>query len=453
MDRRLIALLVVAVAIPAQAAEVRIATWNVREGFTAEAIRERASDLRKFGEAVKPDVLLVQEIVSLDVLKAVRDAIGLKGYHVACSDFSPSDEPDFFAFEVGIISRYPLSQVIEYDPSLDYVPGKDAPPELLLEPQLKLGIRQLQDDARGFLWARIDALEMTFVVLHLKSARGAAGPEDYENAKKREFVAAAVAVGVLDDRQFWPTYTCVVGGDFNVGHSDKAKNGSDLFHDSLDAGKGDGYDDTHAIFSQGIVGGLRMKNLTLGTMTPSYPGFPGTPIDNLYIVGARAAYFSPAKIEEDTFSSDHRPVWTTAELSVDPKAKAPTLASGFSDQPLPPKVASAPVPKPTGPAKEIPVDEAKNHVNEFCTVEFEVQGGRLLDGGTLCFLNSMEDFRDKNSFTVVLRTKAIKGFAAKGITDPSQELRGKKVRVTGMIAQRNGQFQTEVDDASEIIVK
>jgi endonuclease/exonuclease/phosphatase family metal-dependent hydrolase len=386
---------------------------------------------------------MIQEITSQAVAEAVRDAMGLKGFHVACSDFTPGDKPDFSDFEVAVISRWPLSQVIEYDPSPDASPDKETPQELELEPQLKLGIRRPNEDIRGFLWARVDAVQMTVAVVHLKSSRGTAGPEDYENARKREFVAATVAVGVLDDREFWPEYSCIVGGDFNVGHSDKAKNGRKLFQDASSGTSADGYDDTHALFAEGIVGGLKMKNLVGYTMEPTFPSFPGSPIDNLYVASKRAASFKPAVISQNTFGSDHRPVWTSVDLKVTPDAKLPIVAAGH-DTPA--------KPKPTNFDGVITAEQAPEHVNQHCVVEFTVRGGTMLDGKGLSFLNSKAEFRDADNFTAVIHSSALKAFAQRGMTDPSQSLRNKTVRVTGVIANRNGKCQIEVDDADAIQV-
>ncbi|HEX4129073.1 MAG TPA: endonuclease/exonuclease/phosphatase family protein [Pirellulales bacterium] len=444
MDYRLRSLAIVVMAnlfpVVLPAAEVRIATWNVHEGFTTEAIYQRREEFERFGKAVRPDILLLQEVTSLDVLRAVRECVGLDGYEAVCSDFTPSDEPDFSAFEVGIVSRWPLSEVIEYDPSPDYVAGKDAPPELLLEPQWKLGIRKPADDVRGFLWARIDALKTTFAVVHLKSSRGANGPDDYSNAQKREFVAATIAVGVLDDRQFWPSYNCIVGGDFNVGHSDR-KNGHDLFGDTAD-----GYDDTHALFAAGIVGGLKMRNLGIKSTEPTFPSFPSSPIDNIYAVGPQATAFKPAVIENSTFGSDHRPVWTAVQLTVNDDVRLPGLAAGHEAIVKP---ASSPAP---GPGQTILASEATKHIDQHCKVELVVRGGTVINGGTMGFLNSLADFRNKENFTVVLRKEALKELAEKGLADPPRDLRDKTIRVDGTIVLRNGLPQIEARQASQIEV-
>ncbi|HWA97374.1 MAG TPA: endonuclease/exonuclease/phosphatase family protein [Pirellulales bacterium] len=435
----LLSVLVVA-SLPVAAAEIRIATWNVHEGFSVEGIEKRANELRQFAKAVRPDVLLVQEVTSLEVLTAVRDCMGLGEYEVVCSDFAPSDEPDFTALEVGIISRIPLSQVIEYDPSPDFVPGKNSPPELLLEPQLKLGIRKPEGDIRGFLWARLDSIKTSVVVVHLKSSRGIDGPADYANAQKREFVAAAIATGVIEDRAYWPDFHCFVGGDFNVGHSDKKKNGHDLFRDDAT----DAYDDTHAMFAEGIVGGLKMRNLIGKIQEPTFPALPSSPIDNIYAIGPRAAAFKSGVVERDTFGSDHRPVWVAVDLPVANDYHVPTLAAGHQ---APEPRASLPAPKS---GEIISAADALNHADQDCTVEFVVRGGNLLDGRGLCFLNSSADFREKDNFTAVIRDSALKELAARGVPNPSTAYRGKQVQVAGRITLRDGKAQIEVRSADQI---
>lgn len=299
--------------------EITIVTWNARELFSIEHVDRRADDLRAFARDIQPDLLLLQEVISLDVVKRVRDVMGLRGYYIACSDFDPSDRPHPSAFEVAIISRSPLTQVIEYDPFPDERrPGMGDPPELPLLPLLKIGIEPI-NVGRGFLWAWIDEWQMTVYVAHLKSSLGLVGLEDAPNARKRELVAAAMAKGVLKDKRFFPDHAHVVAGDFNVGHSDSAKDGVDLFNNCYeDCGDGeDRYDATHALLREGLVGGLRMTNLTESITTSTFPTFPGTPIDNIYVAGPRRDRFSPAhKPENDeTYGSDHTPVWTQYNLN------------------------------------------------------------------------------------------------------------------------------------------
>jgi endonuclease/exonuclease/phosphatase family metal-dependent hydrolase len=425
----------------ASAEDIRIATWNVHEGMSVEKLANRANDLKAMAAAVKPDVLLVQEVTSLKVVEAVRDLMGLKGYYCACSDFNPGDQPDFAFFEVGIISRWPLDQVIEFDTTPDNADKPGSPDELPINPLIKLGIRKPPEDVRGFLWARIDQIKLTTAVVHLKSSRGApSGPEDRMNAQKREYVAAAMAAGVVEDRMTWPGYSCILGGDLNVGHSDLSKNGSKLDEDFDHAAPGqDGYDDTHAIFRGGVVYGLKMHNLVGYTREPTFPAFPSTPIDNLYVTGPGEKNFSPATIVPNTFGSDHRPVVTVYRTQVLPAVAKKSPAT----QP-------APTPVTAAPKGVIPAAEARKYIAQSGTVEFTVVDGTLLGDGRFCFLNSSKDRTVLESFTAVLPADAIKAFAAKGIADPSQHFRGKKIRVTGKIHLRRDACQIIVEKPEQI---
>lgn len=303
---------------------IRLVTWNVLDASSPEVVEARRDQFAAAAAAVRPSILVLQEVASHEVVAAIRDAMGLAGYHVACSNFAgaapprpaeavgdPAETP---RMEVGIISRYPLARVIEYDPSPDNRAVRGDVPELALQPDLKLGIPPPSDPAqvRGFLWARLDEPRLTIAVVHLKSSRGFDGAEDLGNARLREFVAAAVSASVREDRSHYPDHTCVVAGDFNVGHADAGKNGRDLHEDRPAplTDRHDGYDETHALMGRGLAGGLRMRNLLAHTREPSYPSFPGSAIDVIYAIGPRAEQFTPAVIVGSTFGSDHCPVVT-----------------------------------------------------------------------------------------------------------------------------------------------
>jgi len=438
-----IALAISFAATATSAAEIRIATWNVHEGMSVEHLASRSDDFRRAGLAIKPDVLLVQEVTSLKVVEAVRDRLGLKGYHCACSDFAPDDRPDFAFLEVGIISRYPLDEVIEFDATPDSGSKSEAPFEMPITPLVKRGIYRPVGDVRGFLWARIDQLKLTVAVLHLKSSRGAnSGPDDFDNALKREFIAAAVATGVVEDRDIWPDYSCIVGGDINVGHSDLSKNGAKLHVDDDTPGPNrDGYDDTHALFRGGIISGLKMHNLVGHLTRPTFPSFPSTPIDNLYVTGPGEKRFSPATIMDETFGSDHCPVVSVYQTEVYPaKPKPPTIAS-------PPKVA-------TGGKMPAVVQaaDARQFVDREGTVELTVKDSTLLGDRRACFLNSDTNRSRPDNFTVVFLSDGLQSLALAGIDDPAAHYRNRKIRVTGRIHLRQGGVQIVVSKAEQIRV-
>jgi endonuclease/exonuclease/phosphatase family metal-dependent hydrolase len=111
-----------------------------------------------------------------------------------------------------------------------------------------------------------------------------------------------------------PRLTAIVGGDFNVGETDAGKIGSDPADDETD-----GYDDTHALLTLGLVNGLRLRSLTkaMGNTYDDTPGdgefpYPGVgAIDVLYVGGAGEGRFSAGTRGSDTFGSDHYPVRVT----------------------------------------------------------------------------------------------------------------------------------------------
>lgn len=437
----------------APAAEVRVATWNVHEGFTPAGIVERKQQLREFASAVRPDVLILEEVVTPAVATAVRDAMGLDGYYVACSNFNPSDEPDFTALEVAVLSRWPFTQVIEYDPTPDNDLADGDPDELPISASLKLGIPAPADifGTRGFLWVRIADVRLTVIGVHLKSSRGIDGEADRENARRREFVAAAVAESVGQDARLFPDHTAVVAGDMNVGHSDP-KNGRDLSRDDLTTtATTDGYDETHAILLE--LGGVRMTNLMRHISETTFPSFPSTPIDNMYVAGPAAARFAPATMLAETFGSDHRPVVSSVKLSITPPSPkpAPVVYLVPTVRPRPAKPAASPKSAAaSGPPVPVALADVAANVGKYAGVEFVVLSGNKLENGRMAFLNAKENFRDADNFTVLINTEGLKKFEAAGIVNPSEHFHGKRIRATGVIADRSGARQMIVSDPAAI---
>lgn len=140
-----------------------------------------------------------------------------------------------------------------------------------------------------------------------------------------------------DQLNTFSDYTFVVAGDFNVGHSDSKKNGTSLLHDCYKrCDNNDGYDDTHALLETELVSGVEMTNLTLSHESTTYPKFPGSPIDNIYVQGPLSDKFSSAIIREETYGSDHLPVLVTvtitdAEKSFDNEIEAHALTGAVDD--------------------------------------------------------------------------------------------------------------------------
>jgi hypothetical protein len=189
-------LLVLLLPIPAALAhgeEVKIVLWNGEQLFDVNTVNRRADDVRAFGQHFKDaDIIILDEVTSLAVVDAARNRMGFTGYHTACSDFAQNDNATFNSLEVGFISRYPLTNVLEFDPSPDNSGAAGEPAE---EPLVRVNVPGIADvtTSRGFLTADMPALGLTLVATHLKSSRGSAGESDHDNARKRELVAAAMA--------------------------------------------------------------------------------------------------------------------------------------------------------------------------------------------------------------------------------------------------------------------
>ena len=60
---------------------------------------------------------------------------------------------------------------------------------------------------------------------------------------------------------------------------------------------------------------------------PTFPAFPSTPIDNLYVTGPGEKSFAPATIIPNTVGSDHRPVVTVYRTQISPAKPKPTMTA------------------------------------------------------------------------------------------------------------------------------
>lgn len=287
---------------------LRIVTWNVREIFSSRDVSKRRKDFENFSKQLKPDVLILQEFTSHKLAREIVNAMKLQGYYVASTNFKPSDSPSHSDFEVAIASRYPITEAIEFDPTPDNR-RSDLKERKLVPPRLR-GLVKV-GTSRGFLRVRIDALKLVVYGVHLKSSRGKSGNQDVGNARKREWVMAAAAKEITRDVTRYGSrgYSLLIGGDFNVGHS-AWKNGTDLRVDVTEKNaSGDKYDETHALLGNGLVGNLRMKNLTGSITGSTYPAFRGSPIDNIYFLRSGMHRFYDAKVKRRLFRSDHYPVY------------------------------------------------------------------------------------------------------------------------------------------------
>ncbi|WP_145359219.1 endonuclease/exonuclease/phosphatase family protein [Alienimonas californiensis] len=117
--------------------------------------------------------------------------------HVVVSDFNPNDESQYSSLEVAILSRYPLTDAVEFDRGTDGNSRPGYPPERKLERVDMDGIADM-GVGRGFLAADVPASGLVVAVTHLKSSSGRSGDPDRDDARKRELVAAAMARHVAE---------------------------------------------------------------------------------------------------------------------------------------------------------------------------------------------------------------------------------------------------------------
>jgi DNA/RNA endonuclease YhcR with UshA esterase domain len=104
-------------------------------------------------------------------------------------------------------------------------------------------------------------------------------------------------------------------------------------------------------------------------------------------------------------------------------------------------------PGPIGPA------EAAKKVNEDVTLQMEVKSATLR--GSVCFLNSEEDFKDAKNFTVFIDKEALARFKDAKIEDPAAQFKGKTVQVKGKVTlyRERPEIKVSGPDAIKVVEK
>lgn len=103
------------------------------------------------------------------------------------------------------------------------------------------------------------------------------------------------------------------------------------------------------------------------------------------------------------------------------------------------------VPLPMGVIS--PAEALKKKVGDEIVVQFEVAAGRVVSGGKRILLNSEQDFRSKDNFTVVVNEKAMAGKFDKATFDT---FKGKTIRATGKLSEFQNALQIQIDDATKL---
>ena len=104
----------------------------------------------------------------------------------------------------------------------------------------------------------------------------------------------------------------------------------------------------------------------------------------------------------------------------------------------------------TEPAKIKP-EEAADHVGEKVVVTMEVRTAKNAARHKKVFLDSRDDFRDEENLGIAISEKGAEDLkASQKIADPAAHYRGKTIRVTGKVVERDGRLYVDVDEAKKI---
>ena len=97
----------------------------------------------------------------------------------------------------------------------------------------------------------------------------------------------------------------------------------------------------------------------------------------------------------------------------------------------------------------ISASEAAKKIGEKVTVEMEVKSvGRGKSG--VYFLNSEENYRSNENFTLFIDRAGAAKFKKAGIPDPAEHFKGKKVRATGTVKLYKERPEIVVEDPMQI---
>ncbi len=298
---------------------VTIVSWNSDDMFCDRDVRNR-EELRTLSTDLNPDILLLQEVKSPQVVNAIKTAMGFELFSHSATNFNnkgqnslSSCKKDRTSFDIGIISRYPISEHYEFTFRADNPSG--IPEKIITTDSLILNPGEFSNPNKGYLWARIAEIETIFFAVHLTHSFGDKNCDDRKrSAYQREVIASSVIREIERNKISFPTYRIVVAGDFNIGVNDEKMNGSVIeIDDCLDCEKTDCVDETHAILQGKIFKTVKMTNLAEGLnqatqRDPKY-WYMG-PLDNIYVLKETRNSFTAAQRGKDRYGSDHWPVYS-----------------------------------------------------------------------------------------------------------------------------------------------
>lgn len=342
------------------AADVKVISWNVAAS-PYEKVLARAPDYKKMADTLSPDVIVLIELTGRPDIKAIADAIDWQTYYATVSDGQVQGDEIHAGLEVGVLSKLPITSVIEFDPKpeghvhqvfTNAKPDGDSSIPVKEAPLKGIDMMGLAATDRGTL--RVDlANGLTVFPVHLKSNSNDAcfaaddaikdlkklgltpvpalqavldngsdvkAKADKDNAFKRERVIAATKT--VADLAVAEGRTVLIAGDWNTSF-EPGKFGQSFDDCQLaafscakapfpaSACSGDGYDDTFTILTVPLAGSQKWTMLTkdLGR-TFDEMEFADKAIDHMAVPDAAAQAFAAPKVGPDTFGSDHFPILT-----------------------------------------------------------------------------------------------------------------------------------------------
>lgn len=110
-------------------------------------------------------------------------------------------------------------------------------------------------------------------------------------------------------------------------------------------------------------------------------------------------------------------------------------------------LAAKPAPLPRPPGVAAPREALALAEGDSVTVQFAVEGGRMIGDRELLLLNSQADYRSERNFTVVVNPPALNGPFADADLDA---FLGRTIRATGVISVFNDAKQIQVDDPANL---
>jgi hypothetical protein len=102
--------------------------------------------------------------------------------------------------------------------------------------------------------------------------------------------------------------------------------------------------------------------------------------------------------------------------------------------------------------KVVMAPDAKNHIDERCTVEMTVRSSKDAAPRREYYLDSEEDFHDEKNFAAVISYDHAELFQKAGVDNPADYYKGKKLRVTGKVIHENDQTRMRVEKPEQIKV-